>query len=257
MLSSEPVHAADRILKANRQLVGRLLGDVIRDSRGGDIFERIEGIRRHCVAFRKAGPGSPEADRIKHALRDLFAGSIDDRIDIIRAFSFFSHLSNIAEDRSTAELNVLQSSRRSIAAAVSTLQSQGAKPSDVEAWFERALLSPVLTAHPTEVKRKSIMDCEHEIFRLLEHGDVPPDVMAEREPLLYDLILRLWHTALLRANKLSVSDEIANGTTVFRRSFLSVVPRLHVELERKLLASGLVHPSWNLPPLLHIGSWIG
>lgn len=74
-------------IKQNRQLVGRLLGNVVRDSRGKAVYEKVESIRKLCVAFRKTKPGSPEALALKLQLDVLFAGSIEERIDIIRAFS--------------------------------------------------------------------------------------------------------------------------------------------------------------------------
>lgn len=74
-------------VKKNRQLVGRLLGNVVRDSRGNSVYEKVELIRKLCVAFRRTRPGSPEALALKLQLDTLFAGSIEERIDIIRAFS--------------------------------------------------------------------------------------------------------------------------------------------------------------------------
>ena len=161
-------------LKENRQLVGRILGDVVRDNRGTEAFERIENIRRLCVAFRKAGPNSNEAQEIKKQLKILFAVDIDVRINIIRAFSLFSYLVNIAEDvdivHGRRELQQIgrQSRRGSLQRAITKVESLGNTPQDIEKWLQDAIISPVLTAHPTEVKRKSIMDCEREIFRLLE-----------------------------------------------------------------------------------------
>ena len=81
--ATEPTDA----IKQNRQLVGRLLGNVVRDSRGKAVYEKVESIRKLCVAFRKTKPGSPEALALKLQLEVLFAGSIEERIDIIRAFS--------------------------------------------------------------------------------------------------------------------------------------------------------------------------
>lgn len=75
------------LVKKNRQLVGRLLGNVVRDSRGAAVYDKVESIRRLCVAFRRTRPGSPEALALKLQLDTLFAGSIEERIDIIRAFS--------------------------------------------------------------------------------------------------------------------------------------------------------------------------
>lgn len=156
--------------------------------------------------------------------------------------AFFSHLSNIAEDVGAARGRhaVREPRRGSIAAAVAELRDDGVKSGAVESWFANAVISPVvscpcllcrrcvdvahmvsgltcvqLTAHPTEVKRKSILDGEHEIFRLLQQGS-PAGAGAggEHEAELYREILGLWQTALLRPSKLSVHDEIENGTDV-------------------------------------------
>jgi hypothetical protein len=130
----------------------------------------------------------------------------------------------------------------------------------------RPLLPPLTPISFAEVKRKSVMDREHDIYRLLQDGpqqaathDISTghEHISAHESQLYDLILTLWHTALLRVNKLTVQDEIENGTNVFKRTFLRVVPSLHMALERQLKSSGMVGPDWALPSVLRIGSWIG
>ena len=142
-------------LKHNRQLVGRLLGNVVRDSRGTAVYEKVENIRKLCVAFRRTIPGSLEAQALKLQLDVLFSGSIEERIDIIRAFTFFSHLSNIAEDVGAVHGRVESAGRGSrkgsFAAAIAQIRESTLEPSSVEAWLDNAIIAPVLTAHPTEV----------------------------------------------------------------------------------------------------------
>ncbi len=118
-------------------------------------------------------------------------------------------------------------------------------------WFERARISPVLTAHPTEVQRQSILECEREIARLLA---LAPG--SARERALHAEVLRLWLTAMLRLTKLAVADEIVNALAYFRLTFIAELPRLYEDLEHALRAPlGLAREPW-LPPFLidrHLG----
>ena len=123
-----------------------------------------------------------------------------------------------------------------------------------------ALVSPVLTAHPTEVQRKSILDCEREIVRLLQWRDrveLTPEETEEFETGLYRQVLALWQTAMIRLSKLRVKDEIDNGLAYYGYTFLFAVPRLALALESRLprLADeeGRRVPATMLRP----GSWIG
>jgi phosphoenolpyruvate carboxylase len=110
----------------------------------------------------------------------------------------------------------------------------------------------VLTAHPTEVQRQSILDCEREIARL-----VAGPQSAERREALHAEILRLWLTSMLRFARLEVTDEVANGINYFRLTFLRELPRLYAEFESALKERfGLEEAPW-LAPFLTVGSWIG
>ncbi len=130
----------------------------------------------------------------------------------------------------------------------------------IAAWLAQAMVSPVLTAHPTEVQRKSILDCEREIARLLAWRDrmrLTPDEAAEVEEALHRLVLELWQTAMLRLSRLRVRDEIDNGLAYYRYTFLSEVPRLYEALEARLRSDFGLPGNWRLPPFLRMGSWIG
>ena len=186
------------------------------------------------------------------------------RIVIIRAFTFYSHFANISEDVaiiSSADDVHRQPARGTVSEAIARVSAAGVKPDAVEAWFRGVIVSPVLTAHPTEVKRKSVMEFEREVFLLLQqHQGIPAEASAARgaiEARIHLLVLTLWQTALLRLSKLSVSDEIDNGLVWYRRTFLTAVPRLYADLEGALRVAGVVSPSFELPPFLQIGSWIG
>jgi len=248
--------AKEHLLREDRRLLGRLLGETIREQVGEEMLDRIERIRQTAVAFRRAERGAQDARSELEAL--LNALNIEQTLHVVRAFSFFSHLLNIAEDaqqhrRRRAHAEAGSPPRPgSMAYALQRLQAEGLAGEELIAWFGRAKVSPVLTAHPTEVQRQSILDCEREIARLL---DAPQDKM--RDEGLRREVLRLWLTSILRLTRLEVADEINNGLAYFRMTFLAELPRLYAELEGALQRQfGLAHAPW-LAPFLTVGTWIG
>jgi len=253
--------AKDLALREDRRLLGRLLGEVIREQAGDSVFETIERIRQTAVGFRRSDPEAGNgAGEIKAALeRQLNALGIEDTLHVVRAFSYFSHLLNIAEDvhqhrRRLAHVRAGAPRRAgSLSHALERVQRAGVAPEALLAWFGRASVSPVLTAHPTEVQRQSILECEHAIARLLA---VSADD-AEREQGLHRRVLQLWLTAMLRLARLAVADEITNGLQYFRGTFLHELPRLYADLETALAARlGVAERPW-LPAFFTVGTWIG
>ena len=253
----------DTELREDVRLLGRLLGRVLQERTGEAGYALVECVRQTAVRFRRAEPDEAAAVRAE------LAGILDalthrQSLDVVRAFSYFSHLLNIAEDRQQirkrrAWLRDGSPPREgSLARALQELDAAGVGRDKVDAWFEGALVSPVLTAHPTEVKRKSTLDCEREIAALLERRDrelLLPAEEAELEHELYTWILTLWQTAMLRLTKLRVVDEIDNALAYYRDTFLAQIPRLYAEMEQTLERHGgrPVH----LPAVLRMGSWIG
>ncbi|HVF64817.1 MAG TPA: phosphoenolpyruvate carboxylase [Casimicrobiaceae bacterium] len=253
----------DAALKDDTRLLGRILGDVLRELAGNDGFERIETIRQTAVLFRRAS--GREADDSRHALVALLNRlTISQTLDVVRAFSYFSHLSNIAEDvhqnRRARRLALAGEppARASLAHAFDKLRREGASNESMLAWLEQATLNPVLTAHPTEVQRKSILDAEREIARLLTLRDrmtMTSDETQEWHAALNRQVLGLWQTAMLRLARLRVVDEVENGLAYYRHTFLSEIPRLYDVVANQLLPEPR-DPS-GLPAFLRIGSWIG
>jgi phosphoenolpyruvate carboxylase len=253
----------DLPLKEDTRLLGRLLGDVLRTQSGDAIYTRVEAIRQTAIRFRRAD--SAEAAGVRGELSALLNDlSIAGTLNVVRAFSYFSHLANLAEDvhqnrrRRAHALAGSRPQQGSIAAALAHLAQAGVAPDTLAAWFADALVSPVLTAHPTEVQRKSILDCEREIARLMMWRDrslLTADEEKEWETGVYRQIVTLWQTAMLRLSRLQVRDEIENGLAYYRYTFLSEVPRLYdalaVELQRVFGADIAI------PPFLRMGSWIG
>ena len=229
----------DARLRTDIRLLGRILGDTVRDQEGADVFDLVERIRQTSIRFHR--------DDDKPARRELEiildGMSISETVRIVRAFSYFSHLANIAEDQN----NIRQMRARiasggagrlgTLAETLSHARAAGFSAADLFHFFAGALVGPVLTAHPTEVRRKSTIDREMEIAALLDRRErvqlTPEEVEASDEQ-LRRAVLTLWQTNLLRRTKLTVLDEVANGLSFYDYTFLHEVPRLHCVLEDRL-----------------------
>ena len=252
----------DQLLREDIRLLGRLLGETIRDQHGDDVFNLIEKIRQTSVRFRR-----DDDMEARHELEEaLNALPPAQTIPVIRAFSYFSLLANIAEDqhhirRTRAHLIARSTPKAgSIANAISKVLAAGLGTKDLKRFFDGAFVSPVLTAHPTEVQRKSILNCQMIISRLLNERDrvqLTPEEEGENFEALCRAILTLWQTRMLRPSKLSVIDEVENGLSFFDYTMLRELPHLYNEIEDELAQRD---PEWNgteLPTFMRVGSWIG
>ncbi|SFB79073.1 Phosphoenolpyruvate carboxylase, type 1 [Polaromonas sp. OV174] len=256
----------ERPLVEDIRLLGRILGDVIRDQEGVAAYELIEQVRKLSVAFRR--DADQEADK---ALKKLLKGlSGDQTVSVIRAFTYFSHLANLAEDRHHIRRRAVHeragdTQEGSIDVALARLRWAGIAPKAIADTLARSFVSPVLTAHPTEVQRKSILDAERGIAQLLTARDdikalalahnaakdaLTPRELAANEALLRARVMQLWQTRLLRFSKLTVADEVENALSYYEATFLREIPKLYANLEREL-GNQPVHS------FLRMGQWIG
>ncbi len=228
--------------RAAIRLLGRALGEVIREQHGAEAFELVESIRRRAVGEHRAGaaadPAMPDGLSADHTWL------------LIRAFAIFSQLANIADDdamrRETRAVGSSASQRLEMQASL------GARK--VRALLEKAVFVPVVTAHPTEVRRKSVLDREEEISLLLERRDQASEQTGERGEIdaqLKRAIRILWQTRMLRSSRIQVTDEIENNLAVFARTFL---PQLPVVKRRLARLFGLGD---SIMPFLRLGSWVG
>ena len=258
-----PEDDKDEPLREDTRLLGRVLGDVLREQTGDAGYTRIEAIRQKAVLFRRAS--GAEAAQVRDELSGLLNGlSIGDTLHVVRAFSYFSHLANIAEDvhqnrrRRAHALSGSPAQPGSIVHAVRTLRARGVSRESIVEWLKAALVSPVLTAHPTEVQRRSILDAEREIARLLATRDGAL-MTAEEAQEWHDALLRqvlvLWQTAMLRLSRLRVVDEVDNGLAYYRYTFLREVPRLYQTIETALACAD--GSAVEVPAFFRMGSWIG
>jgi phosphoenolpyruvate carboxylase len=259
-------------LREDIRFLGRILGDVIREQAGEKVFDVVETVRRLAVQFRRGT--DPEAGaKMNRVLNRL---SPEQTNSVVRAFSYFSHLANIAEDqhqirrRRAEDLAGAEPGPGSAAYALARLRAAKVPSAKVAEFFNRALIVPVLTAHPTEVQRKSILDTEREIERLLAERNLP---LTERErsdnaALIRSCVTTLWQTRMLRDSRLTVADEIENMLSYYRLTFLREIPNLYGDLEEQL-GIGLIGAKpakgrkaakparRGLQPFLQMGSWIG
>jgi phosphoenolpyruvate carboxylase len=251
----------DARLRTDIRLLGRILGDTVRDQEGADVFDLVERIRQTSIRFHR-DDDRPARRELENILDSM---SISETVRIVRAFSYFSHLANIAEDQNNirqmrARSNAAGSPRPgTLALTLSHARAAGFSAADLRGFFASALVSPVLTAHPTEVRRKSTMDREMEIAALLDRRErvqLTPEELEASDEQLRRAVLTLWQTNLLRRTKLTVLDEVANGLSFYDYTFLHEVPRLHCTLEDRLDGDD-ASSRGELAPFLRMGSWIG
>jgi phosphoenolpyruvate carboxylase len=259
---TQPGVDKDAPLKEDIRLLGRLLGEVLRAQEGDAVFNVVETIRQTAVRFRR--DADPKAgEELTFLLHQL---TRDQTISVVRAFSYFSHLANIAEDQHhirRRRAHLLAGSKPqqgSVGFALSKLKQAGVGHETVQTFFRDALIAPVLTAHPTEVQRKSILDAEHDIARLLAERDLPltPKERDQNLQLLHARVATLWQTRMLRYSKLTVADEIDNALSYYRITFLRELPGLYDDIDDELAAQ---YPGkatdLHDAAYVQMGSWIG
>ncbi|HEY4366174.1 MAG TPA: phosphoenolpyruvate carboxylase [Steroidobacteraceae bacterium] len=227
---------------ADVRYLGKLLGDVIRAYGGDALFQRIEYIRATSVDRYRGVAGAATLDRGLDAL------SLDDTLAFVRGFMLFSMLANLAEDRQAAAA----ASEDDMASAMERLTAAGIGAERAAALLDTALIVPVLTAHPTEVMRKSMLDHRNRIAELMRYRDLgrveTPDGDLI-EPAILRQIALLWQTRPLRRERLYVADEVDIALTYLRDVFLPVLPTLYARWERVL--------KHRTKSFLRLGSWIG
>jgi phosphoenolpyruvate carboxylase len=237
-----PLHPPVIAQNADIRFLGRLLGDVIRRLGGDSLFERIEDIRAASVDRHR---GLAQPHELSAGLDSL---SLDESVAFVRSFMLFSMLANLAEDRQGA----VTDKEGTLKATLGYLRAQGTQPAEAAALLEHAFIVPVLTAHPTEVMRKSMLDHRNRIAALLRRRDAGLDDSEEGQPLeeaIAAQISLLWQTRALRRERLYVADEVDTLLTYFRDVFVPVIPAMYARWERAL--------GRRPASFLRLGSWIG
>ncbi len=218
MDTPSPLDADDKDtpLRYDIRLLGRILGETIRAQDGGQTFDLVESIRQTALRFHRNAD-----DTARQELQTIIAGlPIGQAVRIIRAFGHFSHLANIAEDqhhvRRTRSYTMMKAAPRpgTLAYALGKVKETGVPRARLQAFFDKAFCMPVLTAHPTEIRRKSAIDREIEIAHLLDQRDrvkFTPDELTDNRKALRRAVLTLWQTSIIRSTRLRVIDEVENA----------------------------------------------
>ena len=251
----------DEPLRDDIRLLGRVLGDTVREQEGEAVFDIVERVRQTAVRF--ARDGDPTARAELASLLDPLSG--DTTQAVVRAFSYFLQLTNIAEDehhirrRRAHDLAGSPPREGSLIFALDTLATANVSPEALADFFAHALVAPVLTAHPTEVQRQSLIRNHRDIAHLLDRRErlqMTPEEEAENDLGLANAILTLWQSRMLRPVRLKVIDEVKNGITYFNETFFTELPRLYIQTAQQL-QKRYPETLWALPPFFRVGSWIG
>lgn len=252
-------------LTSDIRLLGDQLGHVLKVQEGVAVFEKVEEIRRLALAFSRTTDPSVRAQ-----LNTSMAGLPADIMQTVaRSFTLFLLLANVAEDQHdrriqrAAEIAGFATRPGSLSRSLESLISSGYNKDEICSLLNRLSVTPVLTAHPTEVRRQAILSHERKVAELLAARDArqltPTEDEDTRREIAYAVDC-LWNTRLLRAQALTVADEVKNGINFFHRTFLTEVPRLHCHLEDAVgsLANATgASVSQRMQPLLQVGTWIG
>ena len=282
-------------LRRDVRSLGMLLGEVLREQAGVPIFEAVEELRQTAIAHREsdfpasAGPTgagapssrstlsakvgkaprpTPAADPLQHALRRVEALSEASAYQLARAFAFYFELINLAETnhrkrrRLSSQLDPqAEPQRGSLRGALRQMKLAGIGADQARALLERICISPVFTAHPTEVARRSVMFKRRRISDLLEQLDRIPVPEAELDSLQQNVIAEitaLWQTDEVRQARPSVRDEIRMALDYYESSIFDTLPELYSEVASALATEYNIEPALaELPQLISFGSWIG
>jgi phosphoenolpyruvate carboxylase len=262
-------------LRRDIRSLGALLGQVLKEQAGAGLFEAVERLRRTAIARREAEAGGHFAAAEKfleraEARTHEVAGDARHAYFLARAFAFYFELINLAETnhrkrrRRSAMLDATAAPQRgSLRGTLRRLRAAGVSREAAIELLGRVCITPVFTAHPTEVARRSVMFKRRSISDLLSRLDAVPLPAAELEALeaaLLAEITALWQTDDVRSARPTVRDEVRMALDYYEASLFATVPALYTEIAAALDAE---FPAENatqvntLPIVVRFGSWIG
>ncbi|MEU4343823.1 phosphoenolpyruvate carboxylase [Nocardia sp. NPDC023852] len=250
---------ATRPLRDDIRFLGGVLGDTIRDHEGPEVFDLIERVRIEAFRVRREEVG-------RSAVAEMLDGvDIAVALPLIRAFSYFVLLANLAEDiqrdrrRAAHEAAGEPPQDSSLAATYRKLDAAALDGDRVADLLADALVSPVITAHPTETRRRTVFDVQTritELMRLRQRYSETERERADFEQQIRRQVLSLWHTALIRLARLRIQDEISVGLRYYDITLFDVIPAINAEV-RAALRSRWPGVELLRRPILRPGSWIG
>ena len=255
-------NTTDKQLRARVKLFGHLLGDVLKSQAGGDVLAAVETLRKGYISLRKR-----DNPRKRQRLQQLIEGLDPHTLThVLRAFSTYFSLANIAEEAFgyRQRRRQIRTGGRlwtgSFDAALRDFHDQGLEAHEVQAILDRLVYSPVFTAHPTESKRRTVMESLRRVFVTSERLSEPRVGREEKAEIRQQLereIQILWKTDEVRTQRPQVRDEIKNGLFYFRESLFQAVSDTYRNLEKAIRRIYGEQADIRVPSFLRFGSWIG
>jgi phosphoenolpyruvate carboxylase len=258
-------------LRRDVRSLGILLGEVLREQAGDDLFAHVEALRQGTIRRRDAEAHGNSEEAARHAASSLelvHSLPVERAVLLTRAFAFYFELINLAETnhRKRRRIALRLSGRAgrqrgSLAGTLTEMRRVGIGADEALDWLKRVLIVPVFTAHPTEVARRSVMFKRRRIgdfLATLDRIPVPEQDLARLEQLVLAEITSLWQTDEVRSRRPTVYDEIKMGLDYYDVSIFETLPSLYREISEALRISyGLEIETLKLPQVLNFGSWIG
>jgi len=257
--------SSDKPLRDRVKLLGRLLGDTLRDQEGRHALEAVETLRKGFAEMRR----QPSSEMRERLMRFIAALNPEMLNHVVRAFSAYFNLTNIAEEDFQHQQRRDQVRRGkplwrgSFDETLRTLRAAGVQAAQLQTLLNQLCFIPVFTAHPTEAKRRVLLGAQRRIFITNGQLDHPARNSRQHAEIIEELrsqIQMLWKTDEVRAYKPQVRDEVKNGLYYFRESIFQALPTLYRNLERALntvYGDEGGKTAVHIPVLLRFGSWIG
>ncbi|WP_226584776.1 phosphoenolpyruvate carboxylase [Halobacillus litoralis] len=249
-------------LRRDIHALGKMLGNILVHHGGEELLNKVETIRQLTKDLRKS-PDKSTYSQLKNEIQSLEPPM---RSQVIRAFSIYFHLVNIAEQnhriRRRREYQLREDHGAqpfSLESAVLNLKKNNFSKDVIQDVLNQLSLELVITAHPTEATKRTVLEIQKRIATILKQLDHPQLTRSERESLqdsLQNEVTVLWQTDELRERKPTVMDEVRNGLYYFDETLFDVLPDIHQELENRL-EDHYPNEDWHVPNFLRFGSWIG
>ncbi len=268
----------DRRLRSRVKYLGTVLGNVLKKQAGESVFNAVETLRTGFIALRNEEESDPKQHtRLMQVIEDL---TPEELTHVIRAFNIYFNLVNLAEEVAQHHQRQQQRAAHPVDAeeplwegsfdeTIRDFHKQGVTPAELQKLLNQLAYMPVMTAHPTEARRRTIMGALRRIFVIEDHIDNVRSSAVDKQEAEDNLereIEILWKTDEVRTYKPSVEDEVQLGIYYYQQSLFSAVPRVYRNLERRIRnlyfdgdaqAARSGPNKIEVPPFIRFGSWIG
>ncbi|GAE37452.1 phosphoenolpyruvate carboxylase [Halalkalibacter akibai] len=252
----------NQLLRNDVKKLGNILGEILVHHGGISLLHKVETIRELTKDLRK----DFSEDSYKKLKEEIASLEPPTRSQVIRAFSIYFHLVNMAEQNhrirrrreyQLQEDGVVQPV--SIESAVLSIKEGQYSDDVIQQVLNDLSIELIITAHPTEATKRTVLEIQKRISAILQALDNPMLTKKERKDLdesLFNDVTALWQTDELRQRKPTVIDEVKNGLYYFNETLFDALPSIHQELEDQL-EEYFPENNWKVPNFLHFGSWIG